>query len=169
MMMRRVAQIGMLGLGIALMVLTQSVRAQTRQTEIDRVTTTTDRTQSRLAQAQKSIKITGVKLQPDGKGIEIASDGKTLNLTTRTQGKVSYIDIPNAVLALPDGKEFRVENPTKDIANISVTQVSPTFVRVLITGTNQLPVARIVTNETGLIVTTTPAAITAESNRLVAL
>ncbi len=160
-MMRRVAQIGMLGLGIALMVLTQAAGAQTsRQTEIDRSTTTTD-----IAQAQtQSIKITGVKLQPDGNGIEIVSDGKTLNLTTRTQGKVSYTDIPNAVLALPDGKEFRAENPTKEIANISVTQVSPTFVRVLITGTNELPVARIVTNETGLIVTTTPAATTAESN-----
>lgn len=107
------------------------------------------------------IKITQIKLSSDGTGVEITTDRQVLNPVTRLQGKVSYTDIPNAVLA--DGKELKFENPTKGIANITVTQVSPTFVRVLITGTDGLPIAQVIPNEKGLVITSTPATTTAQA------
>jgi iron complex outermembrane recepter protein len=147
---RWMSEISTWGLVILLTLWTQAATAQTAQV-------TTDRSLSPLAQAQKSVRITTVKLQPAGDGIEIGADGNILNATTRTEGNITYIDLPDTILALPDGKAYQVENPTPKIANISVTQVSPTLVRVSIRGTNEVPTATVVTNETGLIITATPS------------
>jgi iron complex outermembrane recepter protein len=151
MMSRRMSQINTLGLVVVVLTLW----SQAAVAQAPRIDTTP--AQPQLAQVKTQlINITQVKLQPSGNGIEIGADGKIVDSTIHNLGKVTYIDVPNAVLALPDGKEFRVENPTPGIAKISVTQVSPTFVRVLITGTSELPDPQVVTNETGAIVTAIP-------------
>jgi iron complex outermembrane recepter protein len=115
----------------------------------------------RLTQAEP-VKILGVKIIPSAQGIDIAIENtagvQLAPATTSTQGNISYIDIPNTVLALPDGKEFRAENPTPGIANISVSQVSPNSVRVAIVGTDGLPNARLVEQAGSLIITATPSA-----------
>lgn len=108
-----------------------------------------------------AIKIIEVQLTPTDQGINIAiktESGTTLATpTTRTQGNISYTDIPNAVLSLPNGNEFKVENPAKGIANISVTQVSEAFVRVIITGIDGLPNAQVVAGEKDLTISATPS------------
>ncbi|MEP6516842.1 TonB-dependent siderophore receptor [Microcoleus vaginatus] len=120
------------------------------------------------AQADAAIvKIIGVKIAPTEQGIDITLEteaGTTLATpTTRTQGQTFYTDIPNAVLSLAEGNEFKVENPAEGIANISVTQVSPTFVQVLITGIDGLPRTQVSTNERGLVISSTLSTTMAES------
>lgn len=105
-----------------------------------------------LAQTEPT-KITGVKLV-NGSELRIENaTGATLGqFTTSTDGKTSATDIPNAVLALPDGKEFRVENPAGGIANIVVTQVTANSVRVSITGIDAPPSIKISSDAQGSIV-----------------
>jgi iron complex outermembrane recepter protein len=115
-----------------------------------------------LSQAAPT-QITGVKLTPTDKGIDIVIEtaaGTTLTIpTTSTQERATVAEIPNAVLALPDGKEFRAENPATGIANIIITQASPTTVRMSITGTEGVPTAQISTSDRGLAIAVTPSGI----------
>jgi iron complex outermembrane recepter protein len=150
--------VGSLSVGAISLLLSQPVCAQAKSSIVSQLKTSSP-IRKILTQAEP-VKIIGVKIAPVAEGIEIAIEnaaGATLSSsTTRTQGNISYTDIPNAVLALPDGKEFRAENPAQGINNISVSQVSPTLVRVTITGTDGLPTARLVTRAGALIITSTP-------------
>ncbi|MEG3846911.1 TonB-dependent receptor, partial [Microcoleus sp. herbarium19] len=121
------------------------------------------------AQADAAIvKIIGVKIAPTEQGIDITLETEAGTIlatpTTRTQGQTFYTNIPNAVLSLAEGNEFKVENPAAGIASISVTQVSPTFVQVLITGVDRLPRAQVSTNERGLVISSTLSTTMAESD-----
>ncbi|NJL42773.1 MAG: TonB-dependent receptor plug domain-containing protein [Pseudanabaena sp. SU_2_4] len=118
-----------------------------------------------LAQEANSaaIKITGVKVNPSATGVEIVLETTTGSIATpapKTWGKILYFDIPNAGLELAENKEFRAENPAKGIANILVTQASPTYVRVQIIGAESVPTAMVATNERGLVITSVPSATT---------
>ncbi len=150
--------VGSLSVGAISLLLSQPVCAQAKSSIVSELKTSSP-IRGLLTQAEP-VKIIGVKIAPVDRGIEIAIEnaaGATLSAaTTRTQGNISYTDLPNAVLALPDGQEFRAENPAQGINNISVSQVSPTLVRVTITGTDGLPTARLVTREGALIITSTP-------------
>jgi iron complex outermembrane recepter protein len=115
-----------------------------------------------LAQESRKalIQVTGVKINPTANGVEVVLETTTGSIApppAKTQGKILYFDIPNAALSL-DSQEFRVENPAKGIANIAVTQASPTYVRVQITGAEGVPTAEVATNERGLVITSVPAA-----------
>jgi iron complex outermembrane recepter protein len=108
---------------------------------------------TRLAQANSNlVTVTGVKLNPTATGLEVILTTPTGNLATpapQTQGNILYFDLPDATLSLADGKEFRVENPTQGIANVAVTQVTPSYVRVIVTGSNSVPNATLAfTSET---------------------
>jgi iron complex outermembrane receptor protein len=46
-------------------------------------------------------------------------DGRSLPVETRSQGNTLIADIPNAVLALGSGNEFRADNPAKGIISVS--------------------------------------------------
>jgi iron complex outermembrane recepter protein len=98
---------------------------------------------TRLAQATPNVvTVTGVRLNPTANGIEVILTTSTGNITApaaQTQGNILYFDLPNATLSLADGKEFRAENPAQGIANVAVTQVNQSYVRVLVTGTNSVP------------------------------
>jgi iron complex outermembrane recepter protein len=110
--------------------------------------------------AQAVIQITGVKINPTATGVEIVLETTTGSITapgSKTQGEILYFDIPKATLSLGDSQEFRVENPAKGITNISVTQASPTYVRVQITGAEGVPSAEVATNERGLVITPGPS------------
>jgi iron complex outermembrane recepter protein len=98
---------------------------------------------TRLAQANSNlITVTGVKLNPTATGLEVILIAPTGNITApaaQTQGNILYFDLPNATLSLADSKEFRVENPAQGIANVAVSQVTPNYVRVQVTGNNSVP------------------------------
>ena len=73
-------------------------------------------------------------------------DRRTLEIEAQeftTQGNALIANIPNAVLAIPDAQEFSVDNPTQEIANVRVTQLNATSIRVSVVGKNALPAAEV--------------------------
>jgi iron complex outermembrane recepter protein len=110
-----------------------------------------------LAQDANSVKITGVKVNPTATGVEIlleSTSGTISPPTTKREGNTLTADIPNAILTLPEGKEFQSANPAKGIANVVVTQVA-NQVRISITGTNAVPAVNFVPSTSGLMLSLT--------------
>jgi iron complex outermembrane recepter protein len=115
-----------------------------------------------LSQTPALTQIREVRVNPTTAGVEVVLETTTGRITApapKTQGRILYFDIPNAALTLGENKEFRAENPVKGIASIVVTQVSPTYVRVQIVGTEGVPTASVATNAHGLVITPAPSAI----------
>lgn len=114
-----------------------------------------------LAQNTKNptlIQINGVRLQKTDSGLEVVldTDGKqtVINLgaiTTKVDGKTIFANINGAVLALPDSKEFQVNNPEDGIASIAAVQLGNNTVQVRIVGVEDVPTAQITTSDRGLI------------------
>ncbi|NJR66672.1 MAG: TonB-dependent receptor [Leptolyngbyaceae cyanobacterium CRU_2_3] len=112
-------------------------------------------------QAQTAISITAVRLNSTEAGVTVVLDTATGQLAppvTSIAGKTLTADIPNAVLALPEGQDFQAENPIEGIASITVTEIDPTQVRVSVTGTEEAPTLQIVPGEQGLTLSLSPAA-----------
>jgi iron complex outermembrane receptor protein len=65
--------------------------------------------------------------------------GQLLQAITRTEGKSAIADIENAQLALPSGEEFRAQNPDRGIAEVTVTQLEGSRIRVTVTGERAAP------------------------------
>ncbi|QZZ21399.1 TonB-dependent siderophore receptor [Leptothermofonsia sichuanensis E412] len=101
--------------------------------------------QVREAEVQNSVRVLDVRVTPTGNELEITletENGKPLLIDAtqfRTEGNSLVADIPNAVLALPDGQEFSTDNPTEGITSVRVTQINPSNIRVTVTGNNALP------------------------------
>jgi iron complex outermembrane receptor protein len=101
-----------------------------------------------------TLQVTAVTLNPTEAGLEIVLDtpeGKPLAVDAtkfRAEGNRLIADIPNAVLALPEGQAFTAENPTADIADVQVVQQDATSIRVSVTGKEALPKSE-VTLKTG--------------------
>ncbi len=68
----------------------------------------------------------------------------------RAEGDRLIADIPNAVLALPEGQLFTVANPTEDIASIQVIQTTGNRIQIIVTGQNRLPTSEVVLRTGGL-------------------
>jgi iron complex outermembrane receptor protein len=97
--------------------------------------------------------IIGVRLQETETGLEVVLETQTGELSapeTLIDGNILILDVPNAVLALPDGKEFSANNPAAEITSIRVTQTENNQVRVLITGIEAAPRLEIGANNRGL-------------------
>jgi iron complex outermembrane recepter protein len=90
-----------------------------------------------ISQLTEVVSITGVVANPSDKGVEIilqTTQGKVLQPVTLALGKTYIANIPNAVLVLPQGKEFRSDNPASGITRVAVTQASANSIRVTVTG-----------------------------------
>ncbi|NDJ20045.1 AMIN domain-containing protein, partial [Myxacorys almedinensis] len=80
-------------------------------------------------------------------------DNKPLTIDAtkfRTEGNALVADIPNAVLTLPEGQSFQVENPAQGVTAVNVTQPEPTSVRVRVTGNQAPPTTEVVLKTGGL-------------------
>ncbi|MGG6242423.1 TonB-dependent receptor domain-containing protein [Nodosilinea sp. AN01ver1] len=123
-----------------------------------------------LGQAAAPVQVTGVRLEPGATGVEIILEagGEIAAPSLQTTGNALIVDIPNAVLALPEGQEFQQVSPTADIAFVSVTQVADDQVRVAITGVDAPPRAEVQPGSLGLRLTVLPgvAGTTAEAEAL---
>lgn len=124
-----------------------------------------------LSQAASPVQVTGVRLEPAGAGVEIVLEtvgGAIAAPSLQTAGNALIVDIPNAVLALPEGQEFQQVSPTADIAFVSVTQVADDQVRVAITGVDAPPRAEVQPGSPGLRLTVLPgiAGTTAEAEAI---
>ncbi|AFY93659.1 TonB-dependent siderophore receptor [Chamaesiphon minutus] len=125
-------------------------------------------TRKLLAQAA-TVKITGITVSTTAKGIEIRLESPTATIpqpaSQNSNVTVSY-DIPNATLALPNAIEYRAVNPDRGIAEISVVQVTPTSVRVSITGKEALPEITVATGTDSLVFSAVPTNVSAASEEI---
>jgi iron complex outermembrane receptor protein len=136
----------------------QSVNAQTTLSQLKR-----DRQQSALTldewktrlqtQAQNSqnsmIEVVKVTLIPTAEGLEIVletKDRSPLTINTeqfKVEGNALVADLSNALLALPEGKRFEVENPIDGVAKVRVIQQDDRTIQVRAIGTTAPPTRNI--------------------------
>jgi iron complex outermembrane recepter protein len=117
------------------------------------------------AQAQVT-PVTAVQLTPTEGGIELTletSTGQPLQSTTTREGNTFIVDILDAQLRLSEEPTFRQENPTEEIALITVAPLTENSVRVTIVGVNEIPAAVVTQSDRGLVLSVTPSATTAET------
>jgi len=105
--------------------------------------------------------VTSVQLKPTNQGLEVIlqTTGTFAEVLTSSSGQSLITDIPNAQLRLPEGQAFRQDNPTPNIASVTVTNQSPNQIRVTVTGKTGVPKAEVLQGPQGLILSlTTPPA-----------
>ncbi|WP_315788434.1 AMIN domain-containing protein [Fischerella sp. JS2] len=111
---------------------------------------------STLSQAGSSevIQITGVRVNPTDKGVEITletSSGDKLQVSPKSEGNTYIADIPNAQLRLAKGDAFRQENPVAGITEITVSNQDANTIRVVVIGEVGLPQVELFDSDEGLI------------------
>jgi iron complex outermembrane recepter protein len=119
----------------------------------------------RTEMAQSLVQVTGVQVNVTETGLNITleSTGQLVEPSTSVVGNALIADIPNAVLALPEGNEFQQANPIEGVALVSVTQRAD-GIRVAITGTAAPPIAELTTTAQGLALAITPGTETATTD-----
>jgi len=110
--------------------------------------------------SQELTAITGVQLNTTEKGLEVILE--TLNQSGLqplifAQENTLIIDILDAVLNLPDGNEYKTENPNDDIAEVTVTQLDARSIRITVTGKNTVPTAQVMPSDQNLVLSLTPS------------
>jgi iron complex outermembrane recepter protein len=99
-----------------------------------------------LAQETKpaaAVQITDVQVNPTATGIEIilkTAKSVQISPTPRTEGNFTIAEIENAVLLLPgERSEFRVDAPTANITQVTVTPLAGNRIQVQAVGTTSPP------------------------------
>lgn len=131
---------------------------------IEQPATTIDEWLDQIAQAS-IIQITEIRLNAVNIGVEVileTANGQLPESSTSVVGNALIIEIPDAVLALPDSDEFQQVNLVEGIALISVTSLPNNRVRVAITGADAPPVAEVRTEAQGLVLSVVPGTETAD-------
>ncbi len=111
-----------------------------------------------------TVQVTAVKLERSETGLDIVletAEGKPLQVDAtkfRAEGNRLIAEIPNAVLALPEGQAFSAENPTADIASVQVAQQDVNTIRVSVAGTSAPPTTEVTLKTGGLAYSLNPAA-----------
>lgn len=75
------------------------------------------------SQPNRVLQVTGVELKPTENGLEVILEtpaGQILPPTTSSDGNTLIEDIPQVVLALPEGNQFRADNPAEGITSLTV-------------------------------------------------
>ncbi|MEG4284192.1 TonB-dependent receptor [Microcoleus sp. A006_D1] len=104
--------------------------------------------------ASNIAQVTGVRLNPTSEGIEIildTEDGRPLQVFTTSFGETLQVDVITAQLRLPGGNEFRQDKPAAGIASVTVTPLDNNSIRIKVIGERGQPVARVIPNAAGLI------------------
>ncbi|OUL27481.1 type IV pilus secretin family protein [Nostoc sp. 106C] len=86
--------------------------------------------------------ITDVQLNPVNGGINLVlktSSGSRPQVFTTKRGKALVTDLINTQLRLPQGNNFRQDNPTSGIASVEILQLDANSIRVVVTGSNNAP------------------------------
>jgi len=108
-----------------------------------------------MAQIEASLtQITAVRVDATETGLQVileTAEGDLAAPTTQAVGNALIADIPNAVLALPEGDAFEAFGPAEGIALVAVTNEPGDRVRVAITGTDAPPIAQVSTTAQGLV------------------
>jgi iron complex outermembrane receptor protein len=151
-MVRLAVVLSVLSSGIALVSL--PVEAQ----EEEPATTITDW----ITQLEASpVQITGVRIKTTETRLQLVLEtveGELAAPTIETVGNALIIEIPNAVLALPEEEGFEQFEPAEGIAFVGVTGLPDNRVQVSITGTDALPEVQVRTEAGNLVLSAMPGA-----------
>lgn len=132
--------------------------------DIEQPTVTVSEWMAQIADIE-AVQVTGVQLNAIATGIEIVLETPNESLApgiTSVVGNALIVDIPGAVLALPDDDEFQAANPDEAIALISISPRGD-GIRIAITGTDAPPTAEFRTETQGLVVSVASGSATAEA------
>lgn len=116
-------------------------------------------TQTAQVTPSSQLQITEVRLNSTAEELEVILEiesSEQLQPVSRVEGNSFIADIPNAQLQLRSGNEFRAQNPISDIAEISVINITPNTVRVIVTGATTSPKVALFDSDEGLIFSVTP-------------
>ena len=118
--------------------------------------------------AQQIIQIVGVDVREIDNGIEIileTASGVSPQFvqTPDANEQILYIDLVDAELKLPDGKDFSVENPATSIESVQVSEEFAGSVSIIITGTEALPTVQLTPSSQGAVLSVTTTSTTAET------
>lgn len=105
------------------------------------------------------VQITDVRIESTEAGLSVVLEtagGELSSPTTEIVGNALILEIPDAVLALPEGDSFEQFGPADDIALLSATNLPDGRVQVTITGTDAPPAADVIATETGLTLSVAP-------------
>ncbi|BAY89115.1 MULTISPECIES: type IV pilus secretin family protein [unclassified Tolypothrix] len=86
--------------------------------------------------------ITDVQLSQVDGGINVilkTSSGSRPQVFTTKRGNALVTDIINTQLRLPQGNNFRQDNPASGIASVEIVQLDANSIRVVVTGSNNAP------------------------------
>lgn len=113
--------------------------------------------------AAEVVQVTGVRLNQTDSGLEIiletASGVSPQSFSTSSENSL-IIDVLNAQLSLLEGDEFRQENPVEGVEEVSLIQLTPNNIQVIITGTEELLEAEVIPDTQGLVISvSTPASV----------
>ncbi|MEO0517530.1 MAG: TonB-dependent siderophore receptor [Cyanobacteria bacterium P01_A01_bin.116] len=137
----------------------QAILANDRE-EISGQTGEQTGTEDWFAQAVETAiqEITGVQVNVTDTGFELMleTDGTLPEPFTSTTGNALIIEIPNVVLALPEGEPFQQFSPVEGIALVQVSNVAGDSVEIAITGADAPPVAAVSTEALGLALSVMP-------------
>ncbi|NJM98364.1 MAG: TonB-dependent siderophore receptor [Phormidesmis sp. RL_2_1] len=111
--------------------------------------------------------ITNVQVAETETGFELILEtaGTLPEPVTSTTGNALIIEIPNAVLVLPEGEQFQQFSPSEGIALVQVSNVSGDSVEIAITGADAPPTASVSTTEVGFALSVTPGIEAASTDR----
>ncbi|ASC71760.1 TonB-dependent siderophore receptor [Halomicronema hongdechloris C2206] len=113
---------------------------------------------SQLDLAQGLVQITDVQVDTSATGLRLVleTSGTLTAPETTTAGNALTAEIPNAVLALPDGDSFEVADPIDGIARVALTNLAGDRVQVSITGIEAPPTTDVSVEATGLVLSVVP-------------
>jgi type IV pilus assembly protein PilQ len=115
--------------------------------------------------AAQIAQITGVKLNPANGGVNVVlqtSSSSRPQVFTTQRGNALVADIINAQLRLPQGNNFRQDNPAPGIASVEVIPLDANSIRVMVTGNGNIPTNQpVVRQGNELTLAFTPSASTA--------
>ncbi len=115
-----------------------------------------------MAQIEASqAQITGVRLDTTEAGFQVVLETATelVTPTKKVSGNILEMEIPNAVLMLPEGSVFQEIDPIEGITQVQVTQLPDNRVQVTIAGTEAAPTAEVLPGATGLTLSVVPGVV----------
>ncbi|MDZ8052738.1 MAG: TonB-dependent receptor domain-containing protein [Aulosira sp. ZfuVER01] len=123
-------------------------------------------TQSPAPNSGKLIQVTGVKVVPTDKGLEVileSTAAEQLQVATQNQGNSLIANITNAQLNLAQGNTFRQDNPAKGVTTVTIVNQNDNTIQVTVTGEQSLPKVKLFDSDTGLILSFTSTEVAVDS------
>jgi len=102
--------------------------------------------EAQSVQAATATRVIGVRLNPTARGFNVmletatgSTQGSRPQVVTNIQSNATVAAITNTQLNLPQGNSFHQDNPAPGIASIAITQLDPSTIKVVVTGTKNAP------------------------------